>query len=113
MTRQEMFNKMVAHLREQKAFSVKLNPWRCRYRGSNGTKCAIGALIPDDKYDHTFEGYLVHNLMFDFEQSDTDFLRDAQKSLHDSLGLLPWDSNTFEVKAANFAETYDLEYAND
>ena len=28
----------------------------CYYRGPNGTKCAIGHLIPDDKYDPDFEG---------------------------------------------------------
>ncbi len=27
----------------------------CLYRGPNGKKCAIGILIPDDKYDPEFE----------------------------------------------------------
>jgi hypothetical protein len=28
---------------------------RCRYRGPNGTKCAVGMLIPDDLYDSHIE----------------------------------------------------------
>lgn len=27
----------------------------CSYRGNDGLKCAIGQLIPDDKYDPSFE----------------------------------------------------------
>lgn len=29
---------------------------KCVYRSSDGCKCAIGWLIPDDKYDPSFEG---------------------------------------------------------
>jgi len=31
----------------------------CRYRGPEGLKCAIGALIPDDLYDARIEGKAV------------------------------------------------------
>lgn len=31
----------------------------CRYRGDNGAKCAVGILIPDERYDPRFEGGTV------------------------------------------------------
>ena len=31
----------------------------CAYRGEGGSKCGIGLLIPDDKYDPVFEGSCV------------------------------------------------------
>ena len=33
----------------------------CRYRGPNGLKCAIGWLMPDDKYDANMEGRSAHS----------------------------------------------------
>jgi len=32
---------------------------RCALRGDNGTRCAIGCLIPNREYDPKFEGYSV------------------------------------------------------
>jgi hypothetical protein len=29
----------------------------CMYRGPNGTKCAVGMFIPDDKYSHDMETF--------------------------------------------------------
>lgn len=34
----------------------------CRYRGDNGSKCAVGHLIPDSVYNRTFEGRTYNNL---------------------------------------------------
>lgn len=31
----------------------------CRYRGDNGAKCAVGVLIPDERYEPRFEGNTV------------------------------------------------------
>jgi hypothetical protein len=54
MTNQELFDRVVAHARQQKCkASLGLT---CYYHHTNGTKCFIGALIPDDKYLHSFEG---------------------------------------------------------
>jgi hypothetical protein len=55
MTNQELFDQVVVHARQQKCKAT--NSYRCAYRGPNGTKCFIGALIPDDKYLKSFEGY--------------------------------------------------------
>jgi hypothetical protein len=54
LTRQEIFDKVATHLLTQKQQS--LGPDGCMYRGDNGLKCAIGVLIPDDKYSPSFEG---------------------------------------------------------
>lgn len=54
MTNQEIFDKVVAHLRQQKVRSVEGNA--CMYRGPEGLKCAVGCLINDDAYSHDLEG---------------------------------------------------------
>ena len=62
MTDQEIFDKVVAHLRQQghKAMSEKLDVFTqlpiCAYRAKNGDKCAVGCLIEDEEYKETFEG---------------------------------------------------------
>jgi hypothetical protein len=35
----------------------------CAYRGKGGCKCAVGHLIPDDRYTRFMEGLGLHNLM--------------------------------------------------
>jgi hypothetical protein len=115
MTRQEMFDKMVSHLREQKAFSVNPGSLSCLYRSVDGNKCAIGALIPDYRYNPAFEGIGVRHAMFDFIEADYSFLCAAQSMLHDSMKRLAadWNSKIFEAQAAFLAETYNLEYTNE
>lgn len=58
MTNQEMFDKVAAHLLAQG--TPAMAGGKCRYRGANGTKCAIGCLIPDERYDARFEGDSVY-----------------------------------------------------
>lgn len=58
MTRQEVFTKVVMHLREQKVQSGEMDEdglWVCKYRGPNNTKCAAGCLIADEHYDNAME----------------------------------------------------------
>lgn len=54
MTDQELYNKVKAHLLAQRTKAMYGN--MCRYRTPDGLKCAIGCLIPDDKYNPSFEG---------------------------------------------------------
>ena len=60
MNKQEIFNTVVTHLRQQNCRSVSASGV-CLYRGPNGTKCAAGVLIPDELFR---EGY--NNLRFDY-----------------------------------------------
>jgi hypothetical protein len=47
------------HLLKQNKRSVL--PDRCAYRGADGTKCAVGCLIPDTAYRKSFEGHSVEH----------------------------------------------------
>lgn len=49
MNAQEIFDKVVNHLRKQGHRSLS-EDGRCLYRGSNGDKCAIGCIISDEDY---------------------------------------------------------------
>ena len=74
----------------------------CRYRGDNGTKCAIGCLIPDKLYDQKIEGITIKEcnpLLFDIlTQSGIDcsdskvfqLLKQLQ-DIHDNVSPQYWD----------------------
>jgi len=53
---QEIFDIVARHLLTQNKKAVN-DKGECVYRGKNGCKCAAGCLIPDDKYDPSFEGF--------------------------------------------------------
>jgi hypothetical protein len=59
MNAQEVFNKVAVHLFKQGQRCVNTRG-QCLYRGAKAAdspdRCAIGALIPDDKYDDILEG---------------------------------------------------------
>lgn len=59
----------------------------CCYRTSNGHKCAVGCLIPDEKYSQSFEGKLVRDFVCDLNWNITnrtlEFLERVQ-TLHDN-----------------------------
>ena len=56
---QRIYDTVKSHLLNQMKQS-KDSLGDCRYRGDNGTKCAIGALIKDEYYDPTLEGITPH-----------------------------------------------------
>ena len=60
MNKQEVFDKVAKHLLTQKIKCVD-STGRCVYRGINGLKCAIGCLIPDDVYEPSMEGFVIHH----------------------------------------------------
>ena len=53
MTRQEIFDTIVAHLHAQGQPAISGSS--CFYRSPTGLKCAVGCLIPDDKYSQEIE----------------------------------------------------------
>ena len=55
MTHQEIFNKVVTHLFTQ-GRPARDEEGHCMYRGPNKTSCAVGCLIPDEKYKLCMEG---------------------------------------------------------
>lgn len=61
--RQLIFDTVARHLLTQGTRAVTEYGRACRYRGPDNTKCAIGALIPDDIYSDHLEGGGVHALL--------------------------------------------------
>lgn len=66
MTQQELFDKIATHLLAQnkkseadEAIDLEDALFSCLYRGPNGTKCAVGCIIPDDEYQESWEGMSV------------------------------------------------------
>lgn len=64
--RTEMVEKVIGHLREQGVRATTpdngFDAPACQYRGANGTKCAVGFLIPDEIYEADLEGHGVSQL---------------------------------------------------
>jgi hypothetical protein len=65
MNKQEVFDTVVNHLRQQRCKAVSSEGSRCAYRGDGRTKCAVGAVIPDDEYGEWMEGQGVVNVLED------------------------------------------------
>lgn len=61
---QEIFDRVLTHLRAQgvASFSPEIND--CAYRAQAGLMCAIGCLIPDDLYSPAMEGRSARTLAF-------------------------------------------------
>lgn len=90
--RQETFNTVVTHLRNQGCKSQ--DDKQCMYRGPNGTKCAAGCLIPDSKYDPSFENSQVTEsriaTVIRSEGHDLFLVRELQK-IHDNVPTQGWE----------------------
>ena len=123
MTRQEMFNAAARQLLNQGGPALTpggpFGTDRCAYRGPNGTRCAVGALIPDELYDPAMEGKPVWTVMNEFPavyrlfhgvRNET-FLGDLQ-AVHDSLTRQyvdrAWDRHVLLDRLERFAKSYDL-----
>lgn len=61
MKDQEIYDKVAEALLKQGCASVGEDS-TCLYRGPNGTRCAIGHLMPDESYDLEFEGTIAAGL---------------------------------------------------
>lgn len=95
-TKQEIYDYVIAKLREQGRPSMSHDGGSsiiCAYRGDGNAKCAIGHLIPDDRYrGEEMEGDGVVNLLIvlglrtNFAPDMIKFLEHMQESLHDSWG---------------------------
>lgn len=118
MTNQEVFNKVLAHLRKQ-GHAAMDDASTCVYRGPNSTSCAVGCLLPDNLYDPRIEGKCVNELVStmasDFpaiaaflERFDIDLLTDLQMA-HDGR-LADRGISAWEPRMAGIAEQYGLVY---
>lgn len=100
-TAQDVFDQVVAHLRQQGKKSATADGESCQYRSFDGLKCAAGCLVSDDEYNSEMEG-LRWNLL-----AQTGFvpiahvsLIKALQSVHDDTHESRWESSLREVALA-------------
>lgn len=121
MTNQEAFDTALAAMRAQGQPSMKTvthedgyeNTY-CAYRGENGTRCAIGALIPDRLYNPAWDETEQNVVMLRGRlplDLDTDFMQALQKALHDgpATGRGPFLAE-LERSAKEFSVRWNLTY---
>lgn len=93
MTNQEAYDTIKKHLLCQRKRSVD-DKGRCKFRGVDGLKCAVGALIPDDKYDPRWDLYSNFDAVYSacelFHLSRS--MMSALVSTHDTMPIELWES---------------------
>jgi hypothetical protein len=122
MTNQEAFDKALAAMRLQGKPSFKTVEREdmsvdayCAYRGDNGLRCAIGALVPDERYSPAWdvEEKNVYKIQDDlvFLGLGLEFMLELQRAIHD--GPATSDKpflEEVEVGAKAFAKRFHLTY---
>ncbi len=113
MNRREVFEKVKTHLLTQNAKSVDEGEDTCLYRGENGLKCGIGALILDEYYHESLENNcantpvvisaLEFSLNCKIDSEDRGFINRLQW-IHDDYGPEDWAWKFDEFEKENFAE---------
>lgn len=126
---QKLFDRAVGGILKQGKASIIIDDNdrpHCMYRGDNGTKCAIGHLIPDSKYDEKMENLGFEQLLnrdvfpYKYGRKYQNFLADLQ-TLHDNNS---WDIvkvqnvkkkdkqfiSDFKIDAKLFAKAHNLEW---
>lgn len=91
----------------------------CAYRGENGCRCAVGCLIPDDRYCPGMEKYRIthawiqgHHLEDLFPAYLVDFLSTLQVA-HDTYGPSWGDFTAYmERRLRTIAKEHDLTIPN-
>jgi len=103
---QQVYDTVASHLLAQgKSAKIVIGSIvQCAYRDDRGFKCAIGCLIPDDKYDPKMEGknirYLRRAHPSLLPKVDSKFLTELQRA-HDSTlytcGLAEWARHMLSI----------------
>lgn len=111
LNKQQVFDIVVNHLLTQnKRCATDRN--ECRYRKPDGTKCAIGSLIPDEKYNPEIEGSRVTNINgyyldhLDFSDENMMRLLEQFQGVHDTTKSEFWAEN-LKILAKQFNLTYN------
>jgi hypothetical protein len=115
MDTQQAFETVVKHLRKQGCRSQQDTTVNgtitCMYRiPENGLMCAVGALIPDEVYQESFEGTAIRRLLRDepavnelFRKVNMNLLEDLQE-VHDKQAVEDWE-DAFERLATAYRLT--------
>lgn len=110
MNKQEMFNKVWLGLQAQ-GWKQSIIGTTCRYRGPEGLKCAVGHLIPDDKYQSYWESssiaYLIGRfpllLGMQLTEEDMEFLEHLQRA-HDQNAIRHQFDENGKAELKRFAD---------
>jgi len=121
LTTQEVFDKVAVHLLTQNSKSVEIvshsfnesdlaSPLtvNCRYRGEEGKSCAVGCLIPDDRYDTSIEGgsvesWRVQEILYAMDLQDHVKILSKLQYIHDATEVGDWKN-----KLKKMAEEYSI-----
>lgn len=111
VTKQEHFDKVANHLLTQNKKALD-KTGKCVYRAPDGTKCAIGCLIPDELYSPKLESRLVFQDIFDpifghLTYEERNMLDDLQH-VHDKSNVENWKEDL-----RNLANRWNLEWTLD
>jgi hypothetical protein len=111
LTKQEAFDRMVRGLRDQGWRKSTFPDGRCAYRGEGGLKCAIGHLIPDEKYTSNMDnawspyGVLCEVKISVEDQRPWSFLSDCQNAHDDAHNRLDMHQR-LQAVAAEYSLTF-------
>lgn len=85
MNAQEVFDTVACHLIKQGRPAVSPdNPSECMYRSPDGAMCAVGCLIPEDRYNARIEGISAVEVV---EQGFVPHVRDVDPILFTDLQI--------------------------
>lgn len=107
--KQEIFDKIVTHLRAQGCRAVR-ETGDCAYLAPDGKRCAAGCLIPPEDYDPKFEGCSVYGskiygyLSKHYSDNDIFLIREMQ-DIHDGAAVDDW-----ELRFKCIADVHGLNY---
>jgi hypothetical protein len=84
----------------------------CLYRGPKGKKCAIGALIPDEKYESSFETHDVSSNPMIAKaaglRSNQLYLAQYLQTIHDGTHANGWRKALQDLAKAEKLEMVDV-----
>ncbi len=107
-TAQEVFDKVVSHLRSQGGPAVN-EEGTCMYRAPGGKKCAVGCMIPDDVYSKNMECRLVSSIIDAYsalsDLQDHVVLLEELQEIHDQVDPSEWEI-AFEAMTASHGLIY-------
>lgn len=102
MTNREAFDTVKTHLLTQMEKSRGELGDTCMYRGTNGRKCAIGCLIPDNEYHPSLEGAAVSSLKLKCLQGLDRKMLSRLQSIHDIYRIDQWKGRLDAVEREFF-----------
>lgn len=117
LTNQEIFTKVKTHLLKQRRRSNGWANGACMYRGTKGSKCAVGCVITDEAYSPDIEFLAIPHVAGNIStkldsalelsgiSSDSYLLLKDLQVLHDTADVATWDQALKTV-----ALNHDLEY---